>query len=321
MGPANRMFSKVATAGLALLLAMLAPREAASAPQEGEDIIGETGYYVTRYEDTIPQLARRFDLGFVELMAANPGVDPWLPGAGRQLLLPLRRILPDVPRKGIVINLAELRLYYFRRDGSVVTHPVGIGRDYWQTPEIRSTISLKRKDPTWTPPASIRAERPNLPAQIGPGPDNPLGDYAMNINYGAYVIHGTNKPLGVGRRVSHGCIRLYPEDIEALFAEVPTGTPVHIIDHEIKLGWSGGALYLEAHPGQKQADAIEAGETPDYHVDIPGLMIRLLEIPGASDLQLDWPLIEATLQERRGVPVRISLAPVGGDVMPLPPLD
>lgn len=300
------MFAKFAALAFAVPLLVLTPRAADGAPAERNDIVGDTRVYTARYEDTVPQLARRFGLGFVELMAANPGIDPWLPGEGREVLLPTAHILPEGPRKGIVINLSDLRLYYYRRDGSVVTYPVGIGRDFWETPEIRSSIVLKRKDPTWRPPASIRRENPDLPAQIGPGPDNPLGAFAMNLGHGAYVIHGTNKPAGVGRRVSHGCIRLYPEDIEALFAEVRRGTPVRIVHQEIKIGWSGGVLYLEAHPSQEQADEVEQGRIPDYGVDIPAVMDKLAKLPDSERIDFDWAAIEQALRERRGVPVRIS---------------
>lgn len=300
------MFAKLATSVLAVLILAQVPGSARGASADRNDIVGETAVYRARYEDTVPRLARQFGLGFVEMMAANPGIDPWLPGEGREVLVPTAHILPDGPRKGIVINLSDLRLYYFRRDGSVVTYPVGIGRDYWETPEIRSRIVLKRKDPTWRPPASIRREEPDLPAQIGPGPENPLGAYAMNLGHGAYVIHGTNKPMGVGRRVSHGCIRLYPEDIEALFAEVRRGTPVRIIHQEIKIGWSGGVLYIEAHPSQEEADQIEEGRTPVYGVDIPAVMDRLAKLPDSDSIDFDWAAIEQALRERRGVPVPIA---------------
>lgn len=300
------MPAKLTAMALAAILSTLLPRDAVSAPGRSGDIVGQTALYTARHEDTVPRLAQRFGMGFVEVMAANPGIDPWLPGEGRRVIIPSAHILPDAPRKGIVINLAELRLYYFRRDGSVLTYPVGIGRDYWETPQITTSITRKRKNPVWHPPVSIRAEKPELPARVEAGPDNPLGDFAMNLGYDAYVIHGTNKPLGVGRRVSHGCIRLYPEDIAALFPEVRTGTPVRIIDQEVKIGWSDGALFLEAHPGQEQANAVEAGQSPDFWVDLPGMMIQLSDIPGADAVDLDWALIERTLRERRGVPVQIS---------------
>lgn len=292
---------------LAVLVAMLVPSGAFSAGErQASDIVGRMAVHTVRYEDTIPRLAQRYGLGFVELMAANPGIDPWLPGEGRKVMLPSAHILPDAAREGIVINLAELRLYHFRRDGSVATYPVGIGRDYWETPETSTVITTKRENPVWTPPASIRAEKPYLPAQIGPGPDNPLGDFAMNLGFDAYVIHGTNKPLGVGRRVSHGCIRLYPEHIAILFDEVRTGTPVHIISQEIKFGWSDGALFLEAHASQEHADAIETGTIANYPMDVSSIAALLANVPGAADVDLDWPLIEMTIRERRGVPIQIS---------------
>lgn len=295
---------------LAMIAAMLMPRGAFSAGEpQASDIVGRMAVHEVRHEETIPRLAQRYGLGFVELMAANPGVDPWLPGEGRKVMLPSAHILPDAPREGIVINLAELRLYHFRRDGSVATYPVGIGRDYWETPQISTAITLKRKNPVWTPPASIRAEKPYLPAQIGPGPDNPLGDFAMNLGFDSYVIHGTNKPLGVGRRVSHGCIRLYPEHIAILFDEVSPGTPVRIISQEIKFGWSDGALFLEAHASQEHADAIETGAIANYPMDVSSIAALLATVPGAADADLDWPLIEMTVRERRGVPIQISRRP------------
>ena len=300
------MFAKFAALSLAAVCVSLLPGDLKAVSPDRNDLVGQNSYYTAKYEDTISGLAREFGLGFVELMAANPGVDPWLPGKGREIMIPGAHILPDGPRRGIVINLSDLRLYHFQRDGSVVTYPVGIGRDYWETPELHSKVVLKRKDPTWRPPASIRKEKPDLPAQIGPGPDNPLGAYAMNLNHGAYVIHGTNKPAGVGRRVSHGCIRLYPEDIEALFGQVKRGTPVRIIHQEIKIGWFAGDLYIEAHPSQEQADDVEIGRTPDYAVDIPAMMDRLSKIPDADQIELDWSVIEQALRERRGVPIKIS---------------
>jgi L,D-transpeptidase ErfK/SrfK len=311
-----RTTAALAIAALALLLMHPLPGGAATSLERAEDIIGRTAIHVTRYEDTLPRLARRHGVGFVELMAANPGVDPWLPGAGREVLVPTAHILPDAPRRGIVINLAELRLYFFGADGGIDTYPVGIGRDYRETPLLETTVIRKRRDPAWTPPQSIRAGRPGLPARVEPGPDNPLGAFALDLRHDAYVIHGTNRPSGVGRRVSHGCIRLYPEHVERLFARVATGTPVKIIDEPVKLGWSDGALWLEAHPGQDHADAVEAGRTPDYRVDIPGLMVRIVAIPGAADLDLDWPAMERALRERRGVPVRVSHPPRSGSTAP-----
>ena len=274
---------------------------------EGDDIIGRVEQHIARHQDTLEDIARRHSMGFVELMAANPGVDPWLPGAGEPVLIPSMYLLPDAPRRGIVVNLPEMRLYHFRKDGTVGTYPVGIGREAWETPELKTRIVRMRKDPTWVPPASIRREKPHLPASIGPGPDNPLGAYAMSLSAGAYVIHGTNKPTGVGRRVSSGCIRLYPEDIEHLFNHAGNGVPVRIISQEVKVGWYQGELYVEAHPSEKLADVIEAGEIIDHPVDLTNMLLQISQHPGAEDANIDWAILEKTLRERRGIPIRVSL--------------
>ena len=163
-----------------------------------------------------------------------------------------------------------------------------------------------RKDPTWVPPASIRREKPDLPASIGPGPDNLLGAYAMSLSAGAYVIHGTNKPTGVGRRVSSGCIRLYPEDIEHLFNNAGTGVPVRVVSQEIKIGWSDGELYVEAHPNERLADVIESGEIIRHPVDLTQAQLMLSQLPGAENADIDWSMLEQVLIERRGIPVRVT---------------
>nr|MBS0020798.1 L,D-transpeptidase family protein [Gammaproteobacteria bacterium] len=226
-------------------------------PSPSTQLIGEVTYVTARYEDTLLDIARRHGLGYQELVLANPTIDPWLPGEGTQVLLPTRYLLPATPREGIVINRAEMRLYYYPKPRSgavaeVITHPVGIGRVEWETPLAVTSVSAKVVDPTWYPPASIRAEHAQaedpLPSAVPPGPDNPLGRFAMSLGLAGYLIHGSNKAYGVGMRVSHGCIRLYPEDIEALFASVPIGTPVRIINQPFKTGWADNVLYLEVHP-------------------------------------------------------------------------
>ena len=173
-------------------------------------------------EDTLPDIARRFNLGYEEIARANPGVDPWVPGEGREIVLPTQFVLPAAPREGLVINLAQLRVFYFPKvkEGepqTVITHPIGIGKVGWQTPEGTTKVTGKRKNPTWFPPASVRKEHKEagdpLPSKVPPGPDNPLGAHMMTLGWPSYLIHGTNKPYGVGLRSSHGCIRFYPEDI------------------------------------------------------------------------------------------------------------
>jgi len=302
---------KSAISALAMGIAMLFARTDASATEmyltPDNDMIGQIEQHIATHQDTLEDIARSRSMGFVELMAANPGVDPWLPGAGEPITIPSAYLLPDAPRRGIVVNLPEMRLYHFRKDGTVGTYPVGIGREAWETPELVTRITRMRKDPTWVPPASIRREKPHLPASVGPGPDNPLGAYAMSLSAGAYVIHGTNKPTGVGRRVSSGCIRLYPEDIEHLFGHAGNGVPVRIISQQVKVGWYNGDLYVEAHSSEKLADAIEAGEIIDHPVDLTKMLLKISEYPGAENANIDWAILEKTLRERRGIPIRVSL--------------
>jgi L,D-transpeptidase ErfK/SrfK len=270
-----------------------------------QDMVGEIRHYTIEDKDTLLDVARRYDLGYVELVAANPGVDPWIPKPGTRIVLPTAHLLPDAPREGIVINLPEMRLYYFPPEaGGVVSFPIGIGVEGWETPLGTTSVVSKREHPTWIPPESIRRERPDLPAFIPPGPDNPLGDFALDLGWPRYLVHGTNKPYGVGRRTSHGCIRLYPEDIKRLFGWVVVGTPVTVVSQQAKLGWVNGDLYLEVHPSQAEADDIELRGrfTPR---PIPDLRERIRMAAGSKAGQVSWVLVDRTARERRGIPVRI----------------
>lgn len=276
---------------------------------ENSEVVGELQVIVARHEDTFADIARAYDLGFDELEHANPGVDAWLPGAGTRIVLPTRFVLPDVPREGIVLNIGSKRLFYYPKPVAgqprvVITHPVGIGREGWQTPLGTTKVVAKNKDPVWTVPASIRrehaAEGDPLPAKVGPGPDNPLGAYAMRLGFPGYLIHGTNRPDGIGMRVSHGCVQLFPEDIESLFAQVPVGTPVRIINEPQLLGWRGDNLYLEVHPAleddrrdlNKRLDALIAKE-----------LGQTAQRTGTQPARLDPVLVAATVREARGFPV------------------
>ena len=287
-------------------------REAAlPAPLAGEpaqalpaNVIGEMQTYTAVYEDTLPDLARRFDLGFVELKAANPTVDTWLPGAGTEIVLPTAHILPDTPRKGLVVNVPEMRIYFYATDGTVHTYPIGIGREGWETPIGKTTVVRKTKNPIWYPPASIRKEKPELPALVPSGPDNPLGLRAIYLGWPAYLMHGTNTPYGVGRRTSHGCIRMYEPDVEKLYPMVRVGTPVTSVNQEVKAGWVGDELYVEVHPSIKQA--LELEETSKMTPEIPGDLVATVLKAAPDSSRLDWDLLQQAALERKGYPIKIT---------------
>jgi L,D-transpeptidase ErfK/SrfK len=222
-----------------------------------DSVVGELQMTKVEGEDTFSDIARRFNLGYEELVHANPGIDPWLPGEGREIVLPTQYVLPNAPREGLVINLPQLRVFYYPkvREGEpqqVITHPIGIGKVGWSTPEGSTKVISKTKDPTWFPPASVRKEHREagdpLPAKVPPGPDNPLGAYMMTLGWPSYLIHGTNKAYGVGMRSSHGCIRFYPEDIAQLYGDIPIGTKVTVVNQPLVLGWHHDAMYLQAFP-------------------------------------------------------------------------
>jgi L,D-transpeptidase ErfK/SrfK len=284
-----------------------APTDRFSLPPRGTDIVGELRVTRSSREDTLSDIARRHDLGYEEIVAANPGVDPWLPGEGTRIVLPTWFVLPPGPRKGLVLNLASMRLFYYPKPASgepatVITHPIGIGREGWVTPSGKTKIAAKTEHPAWFVPASVRAEHARegdpLPAVVPPGPDNPLGDYAMRLDIPNYLIHGTNKPYGVGMRVSHGCVRLYPEDIASLFPRVPVGTPVRIVNLPYLAGRRDGTLYLEAHPpleeqARRWGDSLKPMQTVVRKAD------------GKSG-DVDWVRAARVAREARGFPVPIS---------------
>jgi L,D-transpeptidase ErfK/SrfK len=279
------------------------------------DVVGDVQYVVARDEDTLPDFARRYGLGHDEIVAANPGVDPWLPGAGTRVVLPTQFVLPDAPRNGIVLNLATLRLFYYppTEEGEpqvVVTHPIGIGREGWRTPVGRMRIIEKTENPTWRPPASVRREHAKqgdpLPAVVPAGPDNPLGAHAMRLSRPSYLLHGTNKPYGVGMRVSHGCVRLYPEDIAALFAQVPVKTDVLILNQPYLAGWRGDRLYLEAHePLAEDARRWKGSLEPMERV--------VQQAAGEAAAAIDWEKAREVASKMRGIPVPVSPGSPGMD--------
>ncbi|MBW7849699.1 MAG: L,D-transpeptidase family protein [Rhodospirillales bacterium] len=296
----------MAATRLLFLLSILVTLPVSGRAVERSDIVGTLGYHVTQSGEVLAELAVQHDLGYVELRAANPGVVSWFPEIGTRLVLPKAHILPAATRRGIVVNLAEMRLYFFPPDGAPVqTYPVGIGREAFKTPLGETQVVNKRVNPTWVPPPSVRAEKPDLPRSVPPGPDNPLGAYSLDLGWPAYRIHGTNKPLGVGRRISHGCLRMYPWDVEALFPRVPVGTPVTVVDQPFKVGWLYGELYLEVHPSQRQADDVEiTGNLRPEPLD--GLIEAVRVAAGRGANQVDWSLVRLVAAERRGYPIRIT---------------
>lgn len=286
------------------------------------DLIGALRYHLTQPEDTLLDLAIQNNLGILALSAANPGVDPWVPGADQLVTLPTRHILPEAPRDGIVINKAELRLYFYQKGAPVVTHPIGIGRDGFATPVGGTKIVRKAKDPVWRPTESTRRDRPELPESVGPGPENPLGHRALYLGWPTYLIHGTNKPYGVGRRVSRGCIRMYPASVDQLFDLVPVGTRVTVVEQQIKLGWQDGELFIQAYPDITQLDELEEtyGFTPKPGEVAPAVIEQVRAKAGAGVDRVDWRAVEAELVARRGIPVQITgtAAPLAEMRRPVP---
>ncbi len=269
-------------------------------------LVGNIGVHFTGEQETLLDIARDHGLGILEVMAANPGVDPWIPEQGRMILLPLLRILPDAPERGIVINLAERRLYLFE-DGKEEPQswPIGIGRLGFTTPLGETRIIKKTADPIWYPTLETRAEDPHLPAAVPPGPENPLGKFALYLAWPQYVIHGTNRPWGIGRCVSRGCIRLYPEDIEALFSLAKVGMTVTVVDQIAKLAWDNDDLYLEAHPSRAQLYDLE--ETGRFDPEtIEGLRRMIETAAGENAIRLNDAAITRAERQRRGVPVLIT---------------
>ena len=272
-------------------------------------VVGRDQVYIARHEDTLLDIARRFGMGLAELRLANPGVDTWLPGEGSAIRLPSRFILPEAPRSGLVVNVAEMRVYYFPEDESFVrTWPISIGRVGWETPLGETSIVRKKARPTWYPPDSIREEAARagnpLPRVVGPGPDNPLGSHALYLGFPQYLIHGTNKPFSIGMRVSHGCVRMYPEHIVELYELVKPGTPVTLVHQGVKAGWAGGDLYLEVHPDVGVPDE----ESRPSMVDVVSSLIGATLEVGAP-LALDWQRVEEALATANGIPIAVASRP------------
>ena len=277
---------------------------------EKVDVLGRLAVMRLEKGEALPEIARHFSLGINTLAAANPGTDIWLPKAGDRIVLPLSFILPEADREGIVINLAAMRLFSFKKEGNlqaVATFPVGVGSDERPTPKGLMHITRKKFQPTWYVPASIAADHRKkgdpLPAAVPPGPLNPLGEHAFYLSQAGYLIHGTNKPASIGLRATNGCIRLYPEDIKRLFDTTPVKTPVRIINQPYLIGRRNGMVYLEAHAPFEESGAGELKKVQD----------KLKKIEKDTGLALDWGKVETVLAETRGIPVVVSAIGAGGE--------
>lgn len=274
-----------------------------ASPVPAQDILGQVRLHVASGDDTLPDLAVDNDLGYGELLAANPGVDPWLIPRGRVIVLPGAHILPRAARRGIVVNLGDQRLYFFRAT-AVHSFPIGIAVEEGDMRLGITRILRKQENPAWYPPPSVRQESPGLPDVVAPGPDNPLGSRALYLEWPRVLIHGTNKPYGVGRRVSHGCIRLYEPDIEQVYGEAAIGLPVAFVFEPVKLGWSSGMLYLQVHPTLDQIDALENNEVADQD-EPPELGAMVRASAGAAAVRVDWDAVALAARRRSGLPVAI----------------
>jgi len=316
-----------------LLANSAAQSEVYELPPDGFDVIGAVSTVTARYEDTLVDIARRHGLGYQDIVRANPGVNIWVPGEGSEIVLPTRFVLPPGRREGLVLNLAEYRMYFFPpakkgRPAYVYSFPISIGRMDWETPIGQTRIVAMAKNPAWYPPQSVRdehaADGDPLPRIVPPGEDNPLGSRALRLALPGYLIHGTNRPAGVGMRVSHGCIRMFPEDIEFLFQQVSVNTAVRIINAPVKLGWDGETLVAEIHPllesPQPLVDAsLKQLETLDADVELPEpdtlskepltqVTEQFITVTSERAGQLDWDLIELLVERSDGIPEAVGIS-------------
>ena len=287
-------------------------------PPADIDIVGQLETITAGRANTLLDIARKYDIGQNEILHANPGVDRWLPADNSTVIVPNRYILPATKRTGLVLNLPEMRLYYYPKPKAgeppvVITHPVSVGRMDWETPLGKTKIIQKKKDPDWRPPQSLKDEAiaagdEPLPDIVLAGPDNPLGSYAMRLGIPGYLIHSTNKPYGVGMRVTHGCLRMYPEDIETLFDKISVGAQVQLVNQPIKLGWLAGSLFIELHPPLDE----DLEQYQDYMRSVLDAIADFLadeRNAGAMDsvdVSLSGSALRQAVEEQSGMPVLIS---------------
>jgi len=266
-----------------------------------EDIVGNIKSYTIKKGQTLIDISRKHNLAFPEVMLSNPDIqDPWVLEEGKTIKLPSRHILPNGIREGIIINKGDLRAYFFK-DQNVFTFPIGIGRANWDTPIGFARVTGKKKNPYWTVPQSILEEEPNWPKVVKPGPDNPLGTRAIYFSMPGYLLHGTNKPWGVGMKVSHGCIRFFPEGIESLFDMIDKGDKVEIVDQKVKTGWQGGVLYLEVHTMHTYGLEEEEEKKPNIRL-LPEAARIIQAKAGVHIAKIDWIKVTEIVRRSNGMP-------------------
>ena len=277
-----------------------------------DDVVGIVQIIRARDEDTLSDIARRFNVGYEEMVSANPGVDPWLPKAGTEVVVPTEFVLPDTKRQGIVINLAAMRLFYFPKikpgePQKVITHPIGIGRVGWRTPGGTTKIVSKTEAPAWTPTPAIRKEHAAdgdpLPKVVPPGPDNPLGTHLLKLGWPEYAIHGTDKPPSIGLRGTHGCLRLDPEDIVGIYDAVPVGTPVTVVNQPFLVGWRGDTLVMQAYPLLEEDKRIHH---PDQLINLALKKSAQGRQDARANVVVNEALVAEITQNPRAVAVPIS---------------
>jgi L,D-transpeptidase ErfK/SrfK len=291
---------------LTLALLSVAAAPARNAAPRLQPLLGAPRSVLVEPDDTLLDVAYRERLGFEAVVRMNPGVDEWIPDPGTIVQLPTRFVLPDVAPTGLVLNVPEMRLYDFRTTPLPDVYAVAVGDAEDATPIGEFRVGSKRTDPVWTVPASIRAEKPELPARVPPGPDNPLGRFWMTIGATSYGLHGTNIRWSIGRMATHGCVRLYEDDIQRLYERTPAGTPLRILYQPFKWGADGEAILLEAHP--------------DLYAQLPDPLTAALVVPSALDLlgALDLERVAATVAAARGEPVRVGTLPPSAPTSPPP---
>ena len=298
----------------ALMLVLCVAAQARTFKIDG-DLIGELSLASSLHADTLSDIARAYDQGYLEMRWANPTIDPWLPGEDSEIVVPALYVVPDAPQDGVVINVPEMRLYLYKRNAKaargidVTTYPVSIGRQEWTTPHGVTKIVAKVKDPNWYPPESIREEHAAqgdpLPRIVPAGPENPLGAFAIRLALPGYLIHGTNKPYGIGMRVTHGCVRMYPKDVEQIFGQVKVGTPVHIVNQPYKVGIARDKVYLEVHP--------HLAEDKEVFRDQFSYVVELIVAKADGlEVKLNWADLQAAITAKSGIPIAV------GEVTQLP---